>query len=227
MKVLVVDDEIDILEVLEYNLKKEGYEVLTAQNGLEALSTARAHLPEIVILDIMMPVMDGIETCRKMREVHELKPSIILFLTARGEEYSEVAGFEAGADDYLTKPIKIRVLLTRLKSLIARVLQGPENGDLQEIDIDGLHISLSDRTVAVDGVAVYLPKKEFEILTLLASKPGKIFTREHIYNALWGRDSVVSERTLDVHIRKLRESVGEHRIKTSKGVGYSMVSNNR
>ena len=227
MRVLVVDDEIDILELLEYNLRKEGYEVITAQNGLDALTIAKNHTPEIIILDIMMPIMDGIETCRKMREVSELKQSIILFLTARGEEYSEVAGFEAGADDYLTKPIKIRVLLTRVKSLIARILPGGTNDENVELEIDGLRISLADRTVTIDGEGVYLPKKEFEILSLLASKPGKIFTREYIYNALWGSDSVVSERTLDVHIRKLRESVGEQRIRTSKGVGYSMVHKNQ
>jgi two-component system alkaline phosphatase synthesis response regulator PhoP len=223
MKVLLVDDEPDIIEFLSYNLKKEGFEVLSAGNGIDAITVAKKELPDIIILDIMMPVLDGVSTCRKMREMPSLKNKIILFLTARGEEYSEVAGFDAGADDYITKPVKIRVLIARINSLKNRLSKGKFTEDGQDVELGEFRISNDERMVYKSGQRIQLPKKEFEILMLLSSKPGKIFTREQIYNTLWGSDSIVSERTLDVHIRKLRENIGEEFIKTSKGVGYAFV----
>ena len=223
MKILIVDDEPDIIEFLSYNLKKEGYEVLTASNGLEAFKTAKIELPDIIILDIMMPVLDGVSACRKMRESALLKNKIIIFLTARGEEYSEVAGFDAGADDYITKPVKIRVLLARINSLKNRLYSGGTEDGL-DIELGDFKISKDERMVYKNGKEIHLPKKEFEILMLLSSKPGKIFTREQIYDTLWGSDSIVSDRTLDVHIRKLRENIGDEHIKTSKGVGYAFVA---
>lgn len=224
MKILIVDDEPDIVEFLNYNLKKEGFEVVTADNGLSALSVAKKEQPDLIILDIMMPVMDGVETCRKIREISSLKNKIILFLTARGEEYSEVAGFDAGADDYITKPVKIRVLLARIKSLVNRIGGTSTFNDQEELHLGDFKISLAERMVYKAGNDIQLPKKEFEILVLLASKPGRIFSREQIYDSLWGSDSIVSDRTLDVHIRKLRENIGEEHIKTSKGVGYAFIS---
>jgi len=223
MKILLVDDEPDIIEFLSYNLKKEGFEVLSASNGMDAIKLAKRELPDIIILDIMMPVLDGVSTCRKMREMPSLKNKIILFLTARGEEYSEVAGFDAGADDYITKPVKIRVLIARINSLKNRISKGKFTEDEQDVELGEFKISKDERMVYKSGQGIQLPKKEFEILMLLSSKPGKIFTREQIYDTLWGSDSIVSERTLDVHIRKLRENIGEEFIKTSKGVGYAFV----
>lgn len=224
MKVLVVDDEPDITEFLMYNFKKEGYEVLSAGDGAEALSIAKKELPDIIILDIMMPVMDGVEACRKIREVPALKHKIVIFLTARGEEYSEIAGFDAGADDYITKPVKMRVLLARIKSLTNRISTTQGSSADEEIELGEFKISSSERMVYKGGKEIHLPKKEFEILLLLSSRPGKIFSREQIYDTLWGSDSIVSDRTLDVHIRKLRENIGEVHIKTSKGVGYAFIA---
>jgi two-component system alkaline phosphatase synthesis response regulator PhoP len=224
MKILLVDDEPDIIEFLSYNLKKEGFDVLTAVNGMDAIKLAKKEMPDIIILDIMMPVLDGVSTCRKMREIPSLKNKIILFLTARGEEYSEVAGFDAGADDYIAKPVKIRVLIARINSLKNRISKGEYNDDVQDLELGEFRISKDERMVYKSGQGIQLPKKEFEILMLLSSRPGKIFTREQIYDTLWGSDSIVSERTLDVHIRKLRENIGDEHIKTSKGVGYAFVS---
>lgn len=224
MKILIVDDEPDIIEFLSYNLKKEGFEVVSASNGMDAIKVAKVELPDIIILDIMMPVLDGVSACRKMREIPLLQNKIIIFLTARGEEYSEVAGFEAGADDYIAKPVKIRVLIARINSLKNRLSKGEfKNGD-PDLELGFFRISKDERMVYKEGEAIQLPKKEFEILLLLSSRPGKIFTREQIYDALWGSDSIVSERTLDVHIRKLRENIGDNHIKTSKGVGYAFIS---
>lgn len=222
MKVLIVDDEPDILELLNFNLSKEGYDVIEASNGQDAIALAEKEIPDIIILDIMMPIMDGIETCRKMREIPSLKNKIIVFLTARGEEYSEIAGFDAGADDYITKPIKLRVLVARIKALSNRLASVVSIED--EITIGDFKISNSERMVYYKGEPIELPKKEFEILNLLSSKEGKIFSREQIYNNIWGTNSFVSERTLDVHIRKLREKIGDDHIKTSKGVGYAFIS---
>lgn len=223
MKILLVDDEPDILEFLSYNLKKEGFTVLTAGNGMDAITIAKKEIPDTIILDIMMPVMDGVTTCRKLRELPKLKSKIIIFLTARGEEYSEVAGFDAGADDYITKPVKMRVLIARINSLKKRVLRG-EVFDDEELELGPFKISMDERMVYKNGKEIHLPKKEFDILVLLSTNPGKIFSREKIYDTLWGADSVVSDRTLDVHIRKLRENIGDSHIKTSKGVGYAFIS---
>lgn len=223
LKVLVVDDEPDIREFLSYSLEKEGYEVDTATNGVEGISVAKESIPDIIILDIMMPEMDGVETCRKIRENAKLKNAIVIFLTARGEEYSEVAGFDAGGDEYVVKPIKIRVLLARIKSLVGRLHGSSRPGSDAEINQGPFKISERERMVYKDGDEILLPKKEFEILLLLSKEPGKIFSRETIYDKLWGKDTIVSERTLDVHIRKLRENIGNEFIKTSKGVGYAFV----
>ena len=223
MKILIVDDEPDIIEFLSYNLKKEGFDVLSAPNGLEAINIAKRELPDIIILDIMMPVLDGVSACRKMREIPSLKNKIIIFLTARGEEYSEVAGFDAGADDYITKPVKMRVLVARINSLKNRISKSTHQEENVDVELGEFRISKDERMVYKTGVEIQLPKKEFEILLLLSSRPGKIFTREQIYDTLWGSDSVVSERTLDVHIRKLRENIGDEHIKTSKGVGYAFI----
>ncbi len=217
-KILVVDDEADILEFLSYNLVKEGAKVYTADNGLAAIEIARSKKPDLILLDVMMPEMDGVETCMQLREKPDTKNIIIAFLTARGEDYSQIAGFEAGADDYITKPIKPRVLISRLKALLRRkesTVQTEGNADLKSLKID------RDRYVIVkDDVELNLPKKEFELLALLISVPGKVFTREVILSSVWGEDVVVGDRTIDVHIRKLREKIGSEHIKTIKGVGY-------
>lgn len=217
-KILVVDDEADILEFLSYNLVKEGAKVYTADNGLAAIEIARSKKPDLILLDVMMPEMDGVETCMQLREKPDTKNIIIAFLTARGEDYSQIAGFEAGADDYITKPIKPRVLISRLKALLRRkesTVQTEGNAELKSLKID------RDRYVIVkDDVELNLPKKEFELLALLISVPGKVFTREVILSSVWGEDVVVGDRTIDVHIRKLREKIGSDHIKTIKGVGY-------
>ena len=217
-KILLVDDEPDILLLLKYNLEKEQFLVRTASNGREGIEVAKDFLPDIIVLDVMMPEMDGIEACIELRELPELKNVLITFLTARGEDYSQIAGFESGADDYITKPIKPRVLVSRLKALLRRkhgvVVPDEEN--------EGLKINRNRYIVTVQGEEINLPKKEFELLDLLLSKPGNIFTREVILDTVWGSDIVVGDRTIDVHIRKLREKIGDHYIKTVKGVGYKL-----
>lgn len=216
-RVLIVDDEPDILEFISYNLKKEGYEVYVNNNGRDAIQTAKRVHPHLILLDVMMPDLDGIETCRIIREDNTLKDTIIAFLTARNEDYSQIAGFDAGADDYINKPIKPRVLTSRLQALLRRL-----NGDDKDtqIDVAGLSINREKYLVTQDGVEHNLPRKEFELLSLLASKPGKVFTRDDILKQVWGGQVVVGDRTIDVHIRKLREKFGEDCIKTVKGVGY-------
>lgn len=216
-KVLIVDDEPDILEFMEYNLRKEGYHVLTAKNGSEAVDKAKKEVPQLILLDIMMPVMDGIEACRIMRTQPALNNSVIAFLTARNEEYSQIAGFDVGADDYISKPIKPRVLLSRIKALLRRF-----NGDQKEqgIKIGNLEIDRERYLVYKNGESIVFPRKEFELLALLTSKPGKVFTREDILQRVWGTDIVVGDRTIDVHIRKIREKLGDESIKTVKGIGY-------
>jgi two-component system alkaline phosphatase synthesis response regulator PhoP len=219
IKILLVDDEQDILDFLSYNLSKEGYEVLTASNGNDAIAISKKELPKLIILDVMMPELDGMETCRQMREIPELKDIVIAFLTARNEDYSQIAGFDVGGDDYITKPIKPRVLSSRIKALLRRssiaVATTDENVDLGDLKID------KDRFVIVKkGIEISLPKKEFKLLTLLATKPGKVFTREFILQQVWGDEVVVGDRTIDVHIRKLREKLGDDYIKTIKGIGY-------
>ena len=219
IKILLVDDEQDILDFLSYNLSKEGYEVLTASNGNDAIAISKKEHPKLIILDVMMPELDGMETCRQMREIPELKDIVIAFLTARNEDYSQIAGFDVGGDDYITKPIKPRVLSSRIKALLRRssitVATTDENVDLGDLKID------KDRFVIVKkGIEISLPKKEFKLLTLLATKPGKVYTREFILQQVWGDEVVVGDRTIDVHIRKLREKLGDDYIKTIKGIGY-------
>ena len=217
-KVLIVDDEEAILELLKYNLEKDGYEVETASNGQEAVETARKFLPDLVLLDIMMPVMDGVEACRRIREIPETKDTFVIFLTARSEEYSEVAAFDVGADDYITKPIKPRALLSRISALFRRDSKMGAPADL--IEVDGLKINRTSYTVTVNGKEISLPKKEFELLYFLAQNPNKVLSREDLLHHIWGTDVYVVERTVDVHIRKVREKIGEDYITTVKGVGY-------
>ena len=216
-KILLVDDEKDILELVGFNLEKEGFEVHTASNGKAALEVARKIQPDVVLLDVMMPEMDGMETCREMREDPKLKNVMIAFLTARGEDYSQVAGFDAGADDYIQKPIKTRILVSRVKALLRR--STPESKAPLERPA-GISIDKDRYLVYRDGEELSLPKKEFELLALLISAPGRVFTRDNILNKVWGNDVIVGDRTIDVHIRKLREKLGDESFKTIKGVGY-------
>jgi len=215
-KILLVDDDPDILEFIEYNLVKEGYEVSTASNGIEALEKAKKVLPDLILLDVMMPEMDGVETCSKLREIDGVKDSVIAFLTARGEDYSQIAGFDAGGDDYILKPVKPRVLVSRIKALLRRAGSSEESTS----STNGLQIDHDRYEVSLNGERITLPRKEFELLSLLMSKIGKVFTREIILTTVWGEDVVVGDRTIDVHIRKLREKLGSEYITTIKGVGY-------
>ena len=219
LKILIVDDEPDILELIEYNLKKEGYAVFTACNGKEAVQEARKCLPDLIILDIMMPKMDGIETCRVLRAMPEFKNTFMVFLTARSEEYSEIAGFNVGADDYIAKPIKPRALVSRINAILRRNTQTEEVIE-NKLEISNLVIDRDAFLVFQDDNKVVLAKKEFELLYLLASKPGKVFTREAILSSIWEDSVVVTNRTIDVHIRKLREKLGDDYVTTVKGVGY-------
>jgi len=218
-KVLVVDDEPDIRELIEYNLKKEGYQVYTASNGQEAVSEAKRVLPDLIILDIMMPRMDGIEACRILRTMNEFKNTFMVFLTARSEEYSEIAGFNVGADDYIAKPIKPRALTSRINAILRRNVQAEEEVE-NKLEISDLVIDREAFLVFQRGEKVVLAKKEFELLYLLASKPGKVYTRELILKSIWEDSVVVTNRTIDVHIRKLREKLGDRYVSTVKGVGY-------
>lgn len=218
-KILLVDDEQDILEFISYNLKKEDFDVATATNGKEAVEMARNGNFDLIILDVMMPGMDGVETCHQIREIPALKDTLIAFLTARGEDYSQIAGFDAGADDYINKPIKPRLLVSRINAILRRknkVAEEEDNG----IELGGIRIDREKYLMEKDGKEFNLPKKEFELLSLLMSKPGKVFTRDVILDSVWGGEVVVGDRTIDVHIRKLREKLGNHFIKTIKGVGY-------
>lgn len=220
IKVLIVDDETDILDLLEYNLQQNNFEVYRATNGTEAIEIAKKTLPKIIILDVMMPKMDGIETCRKLREMPEFRKTHILFLTARVEEYSELAGFDAGADDYIQKPIKPRILLSRINAILRRDTE-IDTKKPKIIKIKDLEINRETFLVTKDdGTQIILAKKEFELLYFLASKPGKVFSRNVLLENVWGTDVLVVDRTVDVHIRKLREKIGEDYITTVKGVGY-------
>lgn len=222
MDILIVDDEQDILDFLEYNLKKEGFTVATASSGNEALKVAVQVKPDLILMDVMMPERDGIETCIELRGMREMQNTIIAFLTARNEDYSQIAGFDAGADDYITKPIKPRVLVSRVKALLRRATEkGTVASDC--IEIDGLKIDLNRYSVEFNDEVLNLPKKEFELLVLFASKPGHVFNRDTILSRVWGGDVVVGERTIDVHVRKLREKFGNKTIRTIKGVGYKFV----
>ncbi len=217
-KILLVDDEPDILEMIGFNLEREGYEVLTAANGRKAVELAKTHQPDLILLDVMMPEMDGMETCRELRDDSKLKNTIIAFLTARNEDYSQIAGFDAGADDYISKPIKPRVLVSRVKALLRRGV-APAIEKVSQT-LSGIVIDKERYIVLKDGIELSLPKKEFELLALLASQPGRVFTRENILSSVWGNDVIVGDRTIDVHIRKLREKLGDDFFKTIKGVGY-------
>jgi len=221
IKILLVDDEPDILEIVGYNLKNEGYQVFTAQNGVEGVKTAKKVVPHLILLDIMMPEMDGIEACEKIRKIDALENVIISFLTARGEDYSQVAGFDAGADDYITKPIKPKVLVSKIKSLLRR-LKNTEEQDTST-RVGDIVINREEYVVFKGDRKIVLPKKEFELFSLLTSKPGKVFKRETILDSVWGNEVVVGGRTIDVHIRKLREKIGDDFFKTIKGVGYKFV----
>lgn len=223
-KILIVDDELDILEFLKYNFENEGYEVITGNNGQEAIELAKKERPDLIILDVMMPVMDGIEACRLLREIPELKSVLVVFLTARSEDFSEIAGFNAGADDYVSKPVRVRTLLARVKSLLKRHHINDENS--QVIDLGKIKVDREKRILIAKDKEITLPKKEFELFLLLSSKPEKVFTREEIFKRVWGTDVIIGERTIDVHIRKLREKIGDSFIKTSKGVGYSFHQEN-
>jgi len=223
IKILLVDDEPDILEIVGYHLKKEGYQVFKANNGNEAVNNAKAIEPHLILLDIMMPEMDGIEACEKIRALNGLENVVIAFFTARGEDYSQVAGFEAGADDYITKPVKPKVLISKVKGLLRR-LKNKEGGVENILSFDGISINKDEYYVETNKGKITLPRKEFELLSLLASVPNKVFNREIILKTVWGQDVVVGGRTIDVHVRKLREKIGENYIKTIKGVGYKFVN---
>lgn len=218
--ILLVDDEPDILEIVRYNLNGEGYTVETAENGIEAIAQAKKVKPQLIIMDVMMPKMDGIEACERIREIPELSETVITFLTARGEDYSQMAGFEAGADDYITKPIRPKVLLSKVKALLRRFR---ETEDEEKMKLGNLTINREEYKIILGKEEMVLPRKEFELLALLASKPGKVFKREDILDSIWGNEVIVGGRTIDVHIRKLREKIGDDKFKTVKGVGYKFV----
>ena len=222
-KILIVDDEPDILEFVSYNLRKEGFQVYMANSGKVAISLAKEIVPHIILLDIMMPEMDGIETCTLIRDIPELKQTIVAFLTARSEDYSQIAGFSAGADDFISKPVRPKVLVSRMNALLRRFSHAPNSPDKIDIpqrQFGNILIDFEKYMVKVDDTEIYLPKKEFVLLQLLSSRPSKVFTRDEIFDHIWGSETFVGDRTIDVYIRKLREKLGDDRIKTIKGVGY-------
>ncbi|MFH6603420.1 response regulator transcription factor [Maribacter algicola] len=222
IRILLVDDEPDILEIVKYNLSSEGYEVFTAKNGVEGVAKAKKKKPHLIILDVMMPEMDGIEACEIIRGTTGLENTIITFLTARGEDYSQVAGFDAGADDYITKPIKPKVLISKVKALLRRLKENTvQHEDI--VKVGNIVINREEYKIVNNGQEMVLPRKEFELLALLTSKPSKVFKREVILDRVWGNEVVVGGRTIDVHIRKLREKIGDEHFKTVKGVGYKFV----
>ncbi|HRW75522.1 MAG: response regulator transcription factor [Saprospiraceae bacterium] len=218
-RILIVDDEPDILEFIAYNLKREGYEVFTASDGGQALQVARECSPNLILLDIMMPVHDGVEVCRQLRAMPEFQKTIIAFLTAREEDYTQIAALDSGGDDFINKPIRPKVLLSRIKALLRRKTEEKEDTDQTALG-DDLVIDRMSYQVYLQGVAIDLPRKEFELLQFLASKPGRVFKRDEIYRHVWGPDVIVGNRTIDVHIRKIREKIGSQYIKTVKGIGY-------
>ena len=215
---MLVDDEQDILEIVGYNLSQEGYQIVTAKNGKEAVAKAKKELPQLIIMDVMMPEMDGMEACEHIRKIPELSHTLITFLTARNEDYSQVAGFDAGADDYIAKPIKPKLLVSKVKALLRRLKEDEQNSET--LNVGGIEINREAYKIVKDDLEIVLPRKEFELFYLLASKPGKVFTREEILDKVWGNEVIVGGRTIDVHIRKLREKIGEELFKTIKGVGY-------
>jgi two-component system, OmpR family, alkaline phosphatase synthesis response regulator PhoP len=218
IKILLVDDEPDILEIVGFNLTQEGYKIVTATNGKEAIVVAKRELPHLILMDVMMPEMDGMEACENIRKIPELSNVIIAFLTARSEDYSQVAGLDAGADDYIAKPIKPKLLVSKVKALLRRLKTETSNSD--NLNVGGIEINREEYKIVMEGREIVLPRKEFELFYLLASKPGKVFKREEILDKVWGNDVIVGGRTIDVHIRKLREKIGEELFKTIKGVGY-------
>ena len=222
IKILCVDDEPDILEILKYNLSSEGYDVSTAKDGKSALKIANDKVPNVIIMDIMMPNMDGIEACEALRANDRFNDTLIMFLTARGEDYSHIAAYEAGADDYVTKPVKPKILVSKVKGLLRRSKKNFEK-EVDEIQFGNFKINRDTYKVYVDDRSISLPKKEFELLSLLCSKPDKVFKREKIMEKVWGEQVVVGDRTIDVHIRKLREKIGNKYFKTVKGVGYKFI----
>ncbi|MBN2519787.1 MAG: response regulator transcription factor [Bacteroidales bacterium] len=223
--ILIVDDEIDILEFLSYNLNKEGFEVHTSSNGQQAINVAKEIVPHLILLDVMMPEMDGIETCEELRKLKQLDNTLIAFLTARSEDYSQIAGFEAGGDDYISKPVKPKVLISRIKALLKRTnLIIPDDKTIKSLKKkSGIKIDKDRYIVTKDDKELIMPKKEFELLALLVSRPEKVFKRDEIFSKVWGDDVIVGDRTIDVHIRKLREKIGEKHIITVKGVGYKFI----
>ena len=223
IKILLVDDEPDILEIVGYNLKNEGYKIFTAKNGIEAIKIAKKEVPHLIILDIMMPEMDGIEACEKIRATEGLENVLVTFFTARGEDYSQVAGFNVGADDYITKPIKPKLLVSKIKALLRRINNVVEVESNEQVTIGDIIIDRDEYVIIKDGEKLSLPRKEFELFSLLTSKPGKVFKRDDILDKVWGNEVVVGGRTIDVHIRKLREKIGDKNFKTVKGVGYKFV----
>lgn len=220
IQILLVDDEPDILEILEYNLSRAGFNVSRSENGKDALEKAEQIIPDLIILDLMMPGIDGIETCKRLRENPDLQNTIIVFLTARSEDFMEVSGYGAGADDYITKPIRPKVFVSKVKALLRRL----ENNNKEKISVGNLVIDRNKYLVIIEDKELHLPPKEFELLTLLASNPEKAFDRETILSTVWGDEVVVGDRTIDVHIRKLREKIGSEKIKTLTGIGYKFVS---
>ena len=223
IRILLVDDDADILEIVGYNLSQEGYQISTAVNGKEAIAKAKKVLPHLIIMDVMMPEMDGMEACENIRKIPELSNVIITFLTARSEDYSQVAGFDAGADDYITKPIKQKLLVSKVKALLRRLKETEK--DSETLNVGGIEINREEYKIVKDNVEIVLPRKEFELFYLLASKPGKVFTRSEILDKVWGNEVIVGGRTIDVHIRKLREKIDEDVFKTIKGVGYKIELN--
>ena len=220
-KILLIDDEQDILEILSYNLEKEGYQVFTANNGNEGIVKAKEIIPDLILLDVMMPEKDGIETCQEMRQIKELQKTLIVFLSARSEEFSQLAGFDAGANDYIVKIIKPKVLISKVNALLQLTTQVAEQSKL--IELGDLVIDKNNFKVTKNGEHFLLPKKEFDLLYLLASNTQKVFKREEILEKVWGNDVIVGERTIDVHIRRLREKLGDNSIQTLKGIGYKLV----
>ena len=220
IRILLVDDDADILEIVGYNLAQEGYQISTAINGRDAIAKAKKVLPHLIIMDVMMPEMDGMEACENIRKIPELNNVIITFLTARSEDYSQVAGFDAGADDYITKPIKQKLLVSKVKALLRRLKETEK--DSETLNVGGIEINREEYKIVKDNIEIVLPRKEFELFYLLATKPGKVFKREEILDKIWGNDVIVGGRTIDVHIRKLREKIGDDFFKTIKGVGYKL-----
>ena len=222
IKILVVDDDPDIVEILKYNLKNSGYSVKSAGNGVEAIKKAKKFIPDIILMDVMMPEMSGIEACEEIKKIDQLSQAIIIFLSARSEDYTQISAYDAGADDYISKPVKPKILLKKISN-IAKKISSEKNAP-KTIDLGSIKINKEEYVVIKDKKEILLPRKEFELLFLLATKPEKVFTREEIMNKVWGTQVVVGDRTIDVHVRKLREKIGEKHIKTLKGVGYKFKS---